>query len=444
MAVVKSSEVPAGYSTGFHMFGTAAAENLNNTLYVWNISAPKIDDIKLSKYRLIPNGVKVTLDLNGKTLDRGLTDCEEFGSVIFVEPDAELTVKDSSGNNSGVITGGASWNGGGIRNHGVLTFEGGTIKGNKAQHLPAGLGGGIYSSTYYNNNVTLTITGGVIENNEAHYGAGVYIGDRSTNVKITGCSILSNTAKRGGVVYAAQNNTIYFDATEIKENTADTGSALYLNYGCKATMKNVLLDTNHINTLNEAEYELYEGAVFKEPGSEFYEENVSFQDATVYTSWKQLRYAIMNSNITTFTLTQDLTAESTDECILITAGRKVVLDLNGKTLDRGLTECKDHGGGIRIEPDAELTIIDSSGYNSGVITGGASWNGGGICNHGTLTFEGGTIKGNKALHDEHGGGGGGVYVEDSARLDLKDCTLQKTPAVPTVLRSSWGAPAIQA
>ena len=42
MAVVKSKEVPAGYKTGLHMFGTEAAENLNNTLYVWNSSAPKI------------------------------------------------------------------------------------------------------------------------------------------------------------------------------------------------------------------------------------------------------------------------------------------------------------------------------------------------------------------------------------------------------------------
>ena len=40
---VKGSEkIPAGYTTGIHMFGTEAAENLNNTLYVWNSSAPKI------------------------------------------------------------------------------------------------------------------------------------------------------------------------------------------------------------------------------------------------------------------------------------------------------------------------------------------------------------------------------------------------------------------
>ena len=40
--VLKDEQVPAGYSTGIHFFGTEAAENLNNTLYVWNSSAPKV------------------------------------------------------------------------------------------------------------------------------------------------------------------------------------------------------------------------------------------------------------------------------------------------------------------------------------------------------------------------------------------------------------------
>jgi len=40
--VTGSAEIPAGYESGIHSFGTDAAENLNNTLYVWNSSAPKI------------------------------------------------------------------------------------------------------------------------------------------------------------------------------------------------------------------------------------------------------------------------------------------------------------------------------------------------------------------------------------------------------------------
>ena len=37
-----SDQIPAGYETGIHMFGSAAVENLNNPLYVWKADAPKV------------------------------------------------------------------------------------------------------------------------------------------------------------------------------------------------------------------------------------------------------------------------------------------------------------------------------------------------------------------------------------------------------------------
>ena len=40
--LVNDDKVPSGYTTGIHFFGTTAAENLNNTMYVWNSSAPKV------------------------------------------------------------------------------------------------------------------------------------------------------------------------------------------------------------------------------------------------------------------------------------------------------------------------------------------------------------------------------------------------------------------
>jgi len=41
-AVVGSAEMPAGYSTGIHMFGTEAAFNLNSSLYDWANDAPSV------------------------------------------------------------------------------------------------------------------------------------------------------------------------------------------------------------------------------------------------------------------------------------------------------------------------------------------------------------------------------------------------------------------
>ena len=130
-------------------------------------------DIDLTDVLRIPTGKTVTLDLNGKTLNRGLTECRDLGSVIRVEPGATLTVKDTSSKKSGVITGGASWNGGGICNHGTLTLKGGTISGNKALHESYGGGGGIYNGSYNGSKATLTLEGGVIEYNQARNGGGI-------------------------------------------------------------------------------------------------------------------------------------------------------------------------------------------------------------------------------------------------------------------------------
>jgi len=134
-------------------------------------------DIKLTDVLRIPTGKTLVLDLNGYTLDRGLTECVDLGSVIRVEPGAALTIKDSSNDNSGVITGGASWNGGGICNHGTLTFKGGTISGNKSLHDTYGGGGGIYNGSYEGSKATLTLEGGVIEYNKARNGGGIYNSD---------------------------------------------------------------------------------------------------------------------------------------------------------------------------------------------------------------------------------------------------------------------------
>jgi len=40
--VIDSTAVPAGYSTGIHMFGSEAAFNLNSSLYDWNNSAKSV------------------------------------------------------------------------------------------------------------------------------------------------------------------------------------------------------------------------------------------------------------------------------------------------------------------------------------------------------------------------------------------------------------------
>ena len=175
------------------------------------------NDISLTDVLRIPTGKTVTLDLNGFTLNRGLTECRDLGSVIRVEPGATLTVKDSSNNNSGVITGGASWNGGGICNHGTLTLEGGTISGNKSLHNRYGGGGGIYNGSYEGSKATLTLAGGVIAYNEARQGGGVYNSDGTVIIQKGSYS----------VTVLSQLKTYETNVT-IKNNTAsDAGCGIY-------------------------------------------------------------------------------------------------------------------------------------------------------------------------------------------------------------------------
>ena len=138
--------------------------------------------------------------------------------------------------------------------------------------------------------------------------------------------------------------------------------------------------------------------------------------ATLSMNWTGLQDALNNSstdadNPTVITLDNDIVAESTDKYLEIPAGHHVIIDLNGHTIDRNLTEPDNNGqvfyvkGGYPTKNPASLTIRDSQG--SGTITGGypTSWNGGGaffVTYSSTLTIEGGTITGNKSA--QYGGG----------------------------------------
>ena len=114
---------------------------------------------------VIPDGAVLTLDLNGHTIDRAMTEPgRNEGSAIFVLSGAMLTVTDSSPDHTGKITGGQSPEGGGINNSGALIIEGGCITGNFADD-----GGGVI------NYGELIIKGGTITGNSAVVeGGGIY------------------------------------------------------------------------------------------------------------------------------------------------------------------------------------------------------------------------------------------------------------------------------
>ena len=141
----------------------------------------------------VVSGRNITIDLNGFTMDRGLTDMDpsECGSEGYViRNNGTLTINDSAG--TGVITGGnCSDRAGGIYNSGILTINGGSITGNAS----ATWGGGIYLPD--NTNAVLNLNDGSITGNTCgNNGGGVHVSGTAT-MNVSGSPVVSGNTKNG-------------------------------------------------------------------------------------------------------------------------------------------------------------------------------------------------------------------------------------------------------
>ena len=145
----------------------------------------------------VPAGVKITIDLNGHTIDRGLANAaaKEGGNVITVK--GSLTIEDSKG--GGTITGGHNFDkGGGIYvDGGSLTMDGGSITGNKVELYVSNyncLGGGICvdSGSFTMNAGTISNNQAIAEDDDNSYGGGVFASGNDFYMK--GGTISGNNA----------------------------------------------------------------------------------------------------------------------------------------------------------------------------------------------------------------------------------------------------------
>ena len=421
-------------------------------------------DIALSDVLRIPTGKEVTLDLNGKILDRGLTDCVDLGSVIRVEPGAVLTIKDSSNNNSGVITGGASWNGGGICNHGTLTLESGTISGNKALHEKYGGGGGIYNGSYNGSKATLTLEGGVISNNEARNGGGVYNSDGSVIIKSgsyeatvlsqlktyeTNVTIKNNAASASGSGIYTERDIKIQDAPNISGNK--NNEDIYLLYGRVLKLTGKLRKTaaigiktedyDNIITSDYLKYQTEDPNVFfktassnaiirmsgtKENGGEvkvkvggktlleiYKSSNRSQRKAselflrqefdTPTEAFANLIVKYITAAVIGYRVELTLGSDYTfDGQITVPSNAYLVVDLNGHYIKRNRNNKKiDNGGVFIVKEGGTLTINDSNPKSNG-------YNG----------LKGGVITGGA-----NSNGGGGITVENNANLFMNGGTI---------------------
>ena len=165
----------------------------------------------------------VVLNLNGKTINRALTDSIVYGQVIRVSSGANLII-----NGPGTITGGYNWpgsdaippestyydkrDGGGIHNMGNLVLNNVNVAYNKCGKEAWGSssysarGGGIYSGT----GSSLVINGGSITSNTARGGGGGVFSDGAITFTMTDVLVEGNTSesKGGGIRLRTTGNVI--------------------------------------------------------------------------------------------------------------------------------------------------------------------------------------------------------------------------------------------
>lgn len=208
----------------------------------------------------IPDNARVILNMNGHTIDRGLTEYQYNGEVIYVDQDATLIInggKDSNDTTTGTIKGGFSCNGAGgihinddayvtlnnvnIRDNTVeddngagiaiydgakLVMNGGEFAGNRADfcsfnanlNIASECGGCLYADDdceVYLNNVTMRDTEKVPNSTRVFVDGLCIAAVRGAKVTLSGCKVYDNTLKeRDTLFFAAIGGTI-----KIKNNT---------------------------------------------------------------------------------------------------------------------------------------------------------------------------------------------------------------------------------
>ena len=327
----------------------------------------------------IPEDKTVTIDLNGYTLNRNLSSnpsvgvgivdkLSSIGSVIVVEEDAALTIRDSSYAKTGTIKGNkATYYGGGIYSRGTLTMTGGTVSGNSSSNF----GGGIYifSGSVSLSNATVT------DNDADSSGGGLYMAPNQ-DASISNCSITKNSTEDngGGVYFNAKNKTLTITDTSIDNNSSvDDGGGIFLQWGT-IEMSGGTIDNNH--STNDG------GGVKVTPKTKFVADDVKIRNNDSSTE--------QGGGIKT---------QGTTE-------------LTGCTVSGNTA--KEHGGGI---------FNDSTDDSAGKLTldgctiknNSSSGNGGGVYSDEVLTLKGAnTITDNYAAER-----GGGVYLGNGSDDDTK-------------------------
>ena len=353
---------------------------------------------------IVPEGKTVTLDLNGHTIDRGLTKTEakENGNVITVK--GGLTLTDSSSGKSGNITGGKNNDSGG----GVIIDAGaGFVMGNGkiSNNRSTGDGGGIYLREGANEFI---MNAGTISGNHAdNIGGGICLGntdeDKSSTITMTGGTISNNGSgvSGGGVAVREGSFTMSGGTISNNETAVEHGGGVFL-----------------IGDI--AEFIMKDGATIS--GNKANGDGGGVR-------------VLVGSIDMSGGLISDNTAGVDGGGVYIECGwnssRSQSFDMSGGTITANRAG-KGDGGGVYANVDMTMSGGTISNNTAGADGGGAyvgercdfimkgesaitgnsvntfDGDGGGVCVIGSIEMSGGTISKNSAVD------GGGVYLYSSA------------------------------
>lgn len=364
-------------------------------------------DIYTNGTIVVKEGQTVTIDLNGHTINRGLTkENTDHGSVFAVLGTGTLKIVDSSLEKTGKITGGYAVNGGAIYIYekGSAELKDVTITENKATNV----GGAIF------NQGKLVMSGTKIISNEAKDGGGIYndgtligkdafqmrhnksntngggaISNHGTMDISGGFEICNNTAPgRGGAIWSS--GTAAIDGGTIKANwSATSGGGIAVSTGTQFKMTNCLITGNQASQ-NGGGYYQDDGDNNQISNCTFTDNSCSYNGGAIY--------------------------------ILIEEGKKYSKGFSIKTDNCTIKNNKAgvDGGGIyafRTFKDGSLRLDMTNSEISGNTCGSR---GGGVFCQATLYFTGVNITGNSATE------GGGFY--NHKVIFLTDCNVKENTA----------------
>ena len=222
----------------------SAAEIYANSLEDGTAYIQLLKDVDTTEPLFFDVDTTAILDLNGHTIDRGLSEYTEDGNVITVI--GALTLCDSSSDDAteqGCITGGYNDADGGAVyvECGTFVMEGGIICGNTANY-----GGAVAAFLG-----EFAMTGGSISNNTADFGGGVYA-DYESTVSINGGYISDNTASddyaSGGGIYICDSDLTMTGGT-ISGNDATYGGGVFFESGSFSVAGEPVISDNTSNNV---------------------------------------------------------------------------------------------------------------------------------------------------------------------------------------------------